>query len=631
MPRLQSGNPRPSQFRLLRTRRLAPLWLCQLCNSLANEMLRLAMMVTVGWQMIGPQSAATRGLVVASFVIPALVGAPLGGQLADRFDRRNVLRFTQGLILLAALTGVWGLVSDRQSALLAALAIAGFQTAIFSSTRGAMLRQHLAESELTAGTGLLMAGRQLALLLGTLVALSVAGTIDAAVTVIPWLLSLAGLLAVVAMIWLPASPVPQAGFRFAWSPVRALRNTLMIVLHDRNLFLAVLGVSWFWLTALVYLVYLPDFANEVLGIPRGQTVGLLAVPAAGAIIGALLCYPASGRRIELGLVPLGALGMTVAGVSFYLSAPDAAVSAGSTVREWLGEPAFRRTMVGLLLFGASSALFVVPLRALIISIAPADRIGRVMGGMVLYNLLFVSIALAGADWLHNEGLSVQALVLVVTLMHASVAIYIFLLLPEFLLRLIMWLLIHTIYRVEASGLEHVPEKGPAVIVCNHVTYMDALVIAARVRRPIRFVMHKFIFEIPVLGAVFRLAKAIPIASAKKDPAALASAMDQVASELADGRLVGIFPEGTLTRDGGIHEFRAGVERIVERTPAPVVPMALQGFWGSFFSHSGGPPMAHRPRLGRARIGLRVDAPVPPDQVSAEDLQRRVIELRGDQA
>jgi len=159
--------------------------------------------------------------------------------------------------------------------------------------------------------------------------------------------------------------------------------------------------------------------------------------------------------------------------------------------------------------------------------------------------------------------------------------------------------------------------------------MDALVIGAKIRRPVRFVMHKRIFQIPVLKSVFGLAKAIPIVSAKQDPEGLKYAFDQVAQELSDGRIVGIFPEGKLTLDGEIGPFRGGIEKIIESNPVPVVPIALQGLWGSIFSMHGGKPLARLPRLRRARIALRVGEAVPPEDVSVEDLRERVVALRGE--
>ncbi|MGB5589400.1 MAG: MFS transporter [Gammaproteobacteria bacterium] len=620
----------PSQFALLAQRRFLPLWLCRLANSLNSELLRMGAIF-----LIGATAAASLGNnslrreIAIWFVLPALLAAPLGGQLADRFDRRTLIWITQLTGLLTAAVGSYAMLTNNHSALLAAVALAGFQVSIFGPTAGALVRQHLGPHELMAGSGLLVAAQQLAVVVGLPAVLLAASSFEGDAAVIGSVLVLSGLLGALAGACVPESSPPQPGFALAWNPLAAIRGTLLVVLKDRNLFLAVLGVSWFWFTSLVYLIFLPDFGVEVLGVNPAQSPVLILLPVAGVLIGSLLCRPASGQRVELGLVPLGALGMTVGGVAFYFSAPDAATSS-FTLWELLEQNAFRWLAADMLLFGIAAGLFVVPLNAYILETAPGGKLGRVLGGTYFYNLLFISLVIGGADWLLAEGLSVHGLILLVTLMHAGVSLYIFLLLPEFLLRLVMWVLVHTIYRVDASGLEKVPPQGPAIIVCNHITYMDALIIGARVRRPIRFVMHKYIFEIPLLSTFFRLAKAIPIVSAKKDPEGLAAAMDQVANELSAGRLVAIFPEGRLTTDGEMGIFRSGIERMVERNPVPVVPMALQGLWGSFFSNDGGPPLTHRPRLNWSRIGLRVGDPVPAESVSAADLQQRVLDLRAGQ-
>ena len=185
-------------------------------------------------------------------------------------------------------------------------------------------------------------------------------------------------------------------------------------------------------------------------------------------------------------------------------------------------------------------------------------------------------------------------------------------------------------RMRRRGQEHLPDDGPVLIVCNHVSFMDALVIGGSVRRPVRFVMDHKIFGIPILGFIFRTARAIPIAPAREDPDALARAFDQIDAELADGEVVCIFPEGTLTRDGEMNEFKRGVEKILERRPVPVVPMALRGLYGSFFSRRDGKAaMTRLPRRFWSRIELVATAPVHGEVASAADLQRIVAGLRGE--
>lgn len=624
-----SVETKSKQFPLLFQRRLAPLWICQIANSLNDQFLRAATLWVLSnnaYAVLGMPSVRTE--TMALFVIPAILAAAVAGQVADRLDRGRVVIIAQTMGLMASVIAIYGLVAHRDSLVLAGVAIAGLQATLFAPAQGALLRQHLRDTELTPGNGLMTAGRQIAVIISLLLLMS---TLDGRMAVNYVLLP--ALAASAAIGWLasfgiPASPAPRPDLEISWNPIGALRATLISALGDRNVFLAILGVSWFWFTHLVFLVNLPAYATEVIGASALALSVLVMTPVLALAVGALLCQPASGRRVELGLVPLGALGMALAGIDFYINSPEAAPTSARTLSQLLGSATYVRCLVDLALFGLAAGLYVVPLYALIQQIAPRERLGRILGGMMLYNLLFVSLALGGAQWLRSEGLSVHAVTLVSVLLQFGVSIYIFLLLPEFLLRLLMWFLVHTFYRVDASGLERVPPEGPVVLVCNHVSYLDALVIGARIRRPVRFVMHRYIFQIPVLSTIFRLAKAIPIVSAKKDPEALQFALDQVSSELSAGRVVAIFPEGMLTRDGDIGTFRSGVVRMIERNPVPVIPMALQGLWGSFFSCDGGEPMTHRPRWRWNRIGLRIGEPIPPEAVSPELLRERVAELRG---
>jgi 1-acyl-sn-glycerol-3-phosphate acyltransferase len=191
------------------------------------------------------------------------------------------------------------------------------------------------------------------------------------------------------------------------------------------------------------------------------------------------------------------------------------------------------------------------------------------------------------------------------------------------------LLIHTFYRVDKQGLERVPEEGPCVIVCNHVSYVDAVVIAACVRRPIRFVMDHRIYAVPLLHFIFRTMRAIPIASAKEDAALKERAFIEAADALKAGEIVCIFPEGKITDTGELNRFRPGLQRILEQTPAPVVPMALRGLWGSFFSRSSGGKAMRRLRGMFSRITLVAGTPVVPARATPELLQETVLALRGD--
>ena len=226
------------------------------------------------------------------------------------------------------------------------------------------------------------------------------------------------------------------------------------------------------------------------------------------------------------------------------------------------------------------------------------------------------------------GVTIPQLFLITGLMNAAVALYIYLLVPEFLMRFLAWILIHTFYRVDEEGLERIPAEGACAIVCNHVSFVDAVVIAACVPRPIRFVMDHRIFAIPVMNFIFRTMRAIPIASEREDPAMKARAFEEAAAALKAGEILCIFPEGKITDDGEIGRFRPGLQRILQDAPVPVVPMALRGLWGSFFSRSGGKAM-RRVRGIFSRIALVAGPPVAPQAATPELLQKEVLALRGE--
>ena len=305
--------------------------------------------------------------------------------------------------------------------------------------------------------------------------------------------------------------------------------------------------------------------------------------------------------------------------------PTALVGAAEFVKEWENW----RVMADLFLLAMFAGFYSVPLYALMQSRCDPSHRARIIAANNILNAIFMVVASAVTWGLLAAGLTLPQLFLVVGIMNAAVAIFIYTVVPEFLMRFLCWLLIHTVYRLDKEGIENIPEEGPALLICNHVSFVDALVIMAASPRPVRFVMDHQVFKTPIISFIFRTAKAIPIASAKEDEALLNAAYDKVAEALAAGDLVGIFPEGRITDNGEIHPFRGGIKRIIDRTPVPVVPMALRGLWGSFFSRKDGPAMTKPFRRGMlSKIGLAVAAPVPAADVTPDAMQAAVAALRG---
>jgi 1-acyl-sn-glycerol-3-phosphate acyltransferase len=504
----------------------------------------------------------------------------------------------------------------------------GCHSTLFGPVKYAYLPQHLASSELTGGNGLVEMGTFVAILLGTMAGGILAGDLGA--QYVAWACFSVAIVGRIASQFIPSSPAPEPNLSINWNPLSETWRNLRIAGRDRAVFNSLIGISWLWFFGSVFLTSFTPFSLEVLGGDENVVTLLLAVFSFGIGTGSLLCERLSGKKIEIGLVPFGSIGMTVFAVDLWLATTGMHAAGMRPLGPFIADWHSWRVMADLFLVALFGGFFSVPLYALIQTRAEPSHRARIIAANNIMNAIFIIVAALMSKALLDAGLGFPELFLVVGLMNAAVAAYVYLLVPEFLMRFICWILVHSVYRLEKSGLENIPAEGPAVLACNHVSFVDPLVILAASPRPITFVMDHNIFSIPVLSFVFRTGKAIPICSAKENEALLNKAYDDVAAALARGELVGIFPEGRITDTGEFYPFKGGVTRIVQRTPVPVVPLALKGLWGSFFSREGGRAMMKPMRRGLfSRIALEAGSPMEPQMATSEALQAEVLRMRGD--
>ena len=570
-------------------------------------------------------------LAAALFILPFFLFSTLAGQLADKYPKEVLIRRIKLCEIAIAAFGAWAVFSGSVPTTLLVLFLLGMQSTFFGPLKFSILPQHLAESELIGGNAQIEMGTFVSILLGTLLGGVVAGMEEAGATLTVLILAVA-LGGYVACRFIPHAPPAAPELEINWNLFAETRNLFRLTMEKRSILLSVMGISWFWLLGSVLLAQFPGLTERVLLGDTTVVTLILCVFTLSVAAGNLACEKLSGHHIEIGLVPLGALGLALAGIHMYFAINHVAEVAAVTGqhRDWLGFLAAEGSITLLIdfaLIGIFGGIFIVPLYAFIQANTAEDRRARVIAMNNIMNSVFmVGGSLFAIAMLSGAEIGIPNLLLTVIVMHVAVTAFIFRQVPEFLMRFLVWMLSHTLYRVRHEGLQAIPKEGPAVLVCNHVSYVDALLLMGAVKRPIRFIMFKPIFDIPVLNFVFRTGRAIPINSKKEDPAAYERAFAQVAAALDDGDLVCIFPEGKLTQDGAIDEFRAGVEKIVATTPVPVVPMALRGLWGSWFSPDGG---LFR---GKMRPFSRVDVvagdAVEPADVTAQDLRERVVALRG---
>jgi 1-acyl-sn-glycerol-3-phosphate acyltransferase len=621
-----------NQFALLGERRFGPMFWTQFLGAANDNLFKFAFTLLATYHAAewGGVPASTAGFVIgAIFITPFVLFSATSGQIADKVDKGRLMRFVKSFEIAIMLVAATGFTTKSAALLYSCVFMMGLHSTLFGPVKYAYLPQHLKPEELTGGNGMVEMGTFVAILCGTIAGGLLLGAGEGAVLVAATALALA-IAGRIASAWIPPSPAPAPDLKINWNPFTETWRSVQVARGNRSVFLSLLGISWLWFCGSIFLTSFTPLTREVIGGDEKVVTLLLAVFSIGIGTGSLLCERLSGRKVEIGLVPFGSIGMTVFAADLYFATRGLQPSGTLGIAGFLGEPQHWRLLADLFLLAMFSGFYSVPLYALVQSRCEATHRARIIAANNILNALFMIVASLMSAWLLGHGFTLPQLFLVVAVQNALVAAYIYTLVPEFLMRFLCWLLVHTVYRVEKKGLANIPEEGAALLACNHVSFVDPLVLMAASPRPIVFVMDHNIFAIPVLSFVFRTAKAIPIAPAKVDEKLLNEAYEKVAQALAAGELVGIFPEGRITDTGELFPFRGGVKRITDRTPVPVVPMALKGLWGSFFSRKGGPAMTRPFRRGLlSSIALEVGPPMSPDAATPEALQQAVLSMRGD--
>ena len=628
--RLTHPTDPPNQFSLLRQRRFAPFFWTQFLGAGNDNLFKFAFTVMVTYQLqVAWLPPALAGLVIgALFILPFVLFSATSGQLADKLEKTRIIRFVKNLEIAIMALAALGFMAHNAAILLACVALMGLHSTLFGPVKFAYLPQHLSERELTGGNGMVEMGTFVAILLGNLAGgllIAVPGVGATWVAVACMAVALLGR-------WVaqrvPHSPATDPTLRINWNPFTETWRNLVLARENIVVFRSLLGISWMWFFGAVFLANFPAFAKEVLHGDEQVASLLLVVFSVGIGVGSLLCELVSRRHVEIGLVPAGAIGMSVFAVDLYFASRSLPPSGLLTVGAFIAQPAHWRVMADLALLALFAGLYSVPMYALIQLRSQPSHRARIIAANNILNALFMIVSSVGAGALLSAGFTVPEVFLATAVLNALVGAYIFLVVPEYLLRFVAFLLSRLLYRFKVVGDEHLPATGAAIVVCNHTSYVDALLLMAASPRPMRFLMDHRIFAVPVLGWLFRLAKAIPVAPQAENPAAYAAAFEAADRVLAAGDLLCLFPEGGISRDGRLQPFKGGVMKILQRRPVPVVPVALHNLWGSYFSRiEGGTAMVAPLRRGAfSRVALAAGPALAPAEVTPEALQARVQAL-----
>ena len=616
-----------SQFQLMGERRFRPFFFTQFLGAFNDNVFKTALITLVTFragQLTSLDGKTLATLLPGLFILPFFLFSATSGQIADKFEKSMLARAVKLLEIAIMCLAAWGFMANSLWQLVAALFLMGVHSTLFGPIKYSYLPQHLRQEELIGGNGMIEMGTFVAILVGEIAVAWLATSSFG-----PTLTSVVVIGVAIAGYWvsrgIPLSPAADPSLIINWNPLTETWNNLRFARANRTVWLSLLGISWFWFYGATILAQFPSFAKEVLHGDESVFILLLTVFSFGIGLGSLLCEKLSAGQVEIGLVPFGAIGLTVFGVDLcWANSGLASSGAIHDFASFLREPAHWRGLADIALLGLFGGFYIVPLYALIQTRSEKSHQSRIIAANNILNALFM-VASAGVSMaLFALGLSIPQLFLATALFNVVVAIYIYRLVPEFLIRFVIWLLTHSLYRLRKQGLEHVPAEGAAVIVSNHTSFADALVITGACRRPVRFVIDRKYFLKPILGALLRDGRAIPLdreSQVSSDGRLPAPTLAAISQALEGGDVVALFPEGEMSNDGRLRPFAAWVGQVFDAHPrVPVVPLVLHGLWDSAFS---GAAIGLLDRLKKARFSRVVTISGGPS-VCAEETDHREL-------
>jgi len=618
-----------NQFSLLKKKRFLPFFITQLLGAANDNIFKQALVLLLLFKIGVDNEGLWVNIAAGLFILPFFLFSSIAGQCAEKYEKNKIIITCKSAEVVSMAIATVGLYLSSAPILLLALFLMGSTSAFFGPAKYSLMPQHLKKEELLGGNALVEMGTFLAILVGTIVGGYFVMLPNGENIIVGIIMGLA------IIGYLTSRLIPSAT---SSNPNRSLSFNIFKGTKDlytktkgqkKSVFNSVLAISWFWFIGAFFLAQIPVIATFIHADSVAVTL-FLAIFSVGIGIGSLLCEKLSRRGIELGIVPLGSLGITVCTAFFALLIGSmhnqGVIVDNNSIKALWDAYGNEMTMMVFSLFGIGffGGLYTVPLYAIIQTRTESDALPSVIAGNNMLNAAFmVSSALFGMALYAILGDNLSTYFYILAGMNAIVAIYIYKTVPEFFLRFCAWMISHTLYRVKYNNFDNIPDKGACIVASNHVSFMDALVVFGAVHRPVKFVMFEPIYKLPVLNRFFKAVGAIPIASKKDNPEVFEEAFNRISEYLSNGEVVCIFPEGKLTSNGEVDEFKQGIVHILKRNPVPVIPMAVNGLWGSMFSRK---RKLKLPRLQWSRLTVSSDEPIQPEDFSLKGLEKIVKEM-----
>lgn len=627
------------QFALFRTKRFLPLFLTQFFGALNDNLYKNALIILLTFSTIQAPGNLSIPIMVnicaGLFILPFFLFSAFAGVLADIKEKSSMIKilklFELGIVLIATI----GIFISNIYVMWLALFFMGVQSAFFGPLKYSILPQHLSNKELMGGNGLIESGTFIAILIGTIMG----GILIILENGKVYVSALLILFAIVGYLGSRKIPLAQSVHKEETkiSFFSSFKTTLKAGMEIKSVFLSTLAISWFWFLGATLLSQFPLIVKDILQAPPTMVTVLLGLFAIGMAFGSILCEKLSGHKVEHGLVPFGAFGITI---FLYMFANSLAVISldiknliflgMNNFSDWLNYGMFYYLAISLFLISVFSGFFTVPLYAFIQYRTEEKNRSKTIGSNNIWNAIFMVFSVIFAISLNKNGVSLVEMMYIVAALNLIVAIYIFTVVPEFMVRFIVWILIRTVYRIDTINNQLLPDIGKGIVVCNHVSFMDALFVFGLCPRPVKFVMYYKIFNIPLFKYLFNAVGAIPIASKNEDEKVFNTAFERIDQYLNEGELVVIFPEGGITQDGKINDFKPGILKVLAKNPVDVYPCAISGLWGSMYSRKNKGILRYFPKaFFNHKVTFSVGEKINAKDINLINLKEKVLELRGE--
>lgn len=587
-----------------------------------------ALAILITYTLVTSNQGVLLNVAAVAFILPFFLFGSTAGQLADKYEKSMLIRRIKIAEIIIMLLGSVALYLQSVTLMLFILFALGAQSAFFGPIKYSILPQHLEPHEILPGNAYVESGTFIAILLGTILG----GLLASRPEYQPFLM--ATLIGVAVLGWWVSRSIPSAkpaapDLDISFNIWRSSMQIIRMARSNKPVFQSILANSWFWFFGSIVLTQFPTFAQKVLYGDAMVATMLLATFSIGIGLGSFACSKLSGGKVEIGLMPFGAIGISF----FTWQLSNTSLPATEELRglaELLAVQGSWGVIFNMTMIAFSSGMFIVPLYAFLQTRSDEEQRSRTIAVNNIINAIFMVAAGVMAAGMLSLDFSVLQIFKVAAILNLIVTIYILSVVPEFFLRLVSWILVHSVYRIRKEDLDNIPERGPALLVCNHVSFVDPALLLAVIPRPARFVMYHTFYELPIAKKLFQLLNSIPIATRREDSELVDKAFDTIAEALENGELVCVFPEGGITRNGEIAKFQPGIEQIIRRTPVPVVPLAIRGLWGTWFSRYKGSAMKGLPTSYMRQLTVVSGPPVAPEEMNRIMMYEKVSALRGDE-